>query len=296
MNVLAVGGDGFLGRYLCRELVAREHDVTVLSRSPDREVLPDEVETVSGDVTDYDSIEDAFEGRDAAVNFVALSPLFKPSGGEEMHETVHLGGTRNCVRAAEERGVDRFVQMGALGADPEGATHYIRAKGKAEDVVRSSDLEWVVMQPSIVFGDGGEFIPFTRKLTTPYVTGLPGGGKTRFQPIYVEEFAPMLADAVERDEHVGNTYEIGGPEVLTLAEVAKLAHRARGKPLVVLPVPMALAGVGLTLAGAIPGFPMGPDQYRSLKFDNSVADNGVDAFGVDAAGLTTVAEYLGVDR
>jgi NADH dehydrogenase len=296
MNVLVVGGDGFIGQYLCTELVECGHEVTSLSRSPDQGALPDAVSTAAVDVTDYDSIEPAFEGRDAVVNLVALSPLFQPSGGNEMHETVHLGGTRNCVRAAEEHGVDRFVQQSALGADPEGTTHYIRAKGKAEDVVRASGLDWVIFRPSIVFGEGGEFVSFTTKLTTPYVTGLPGGGRTRFQPIHVEEFVPMVAAALEDEAHVGETYEIGGPEVVTLAEVAKLAYRARGKSLTILPVPMVLAGLGLSVAGAIPGFPMGADQYRSLQFDNSVADNDVDAFGVDVADLTTLATYLGVSE
>ncbi len=295
MNVLVVGGDGFVGRYLCRELVERGHDVTALSRSPDEGDLPAGVGTATGDVTEYDSIASAFEGRDAVVNLVALSPLFEPGGGNEMHERVHLGGTRNCVRAAEEQGVDRFVQMSALGADPEGPTHYIRSKGRAEDVVRTADLEWVIVRPSVIFGDGGEFVPFTRKLTTPYVTGLPGGGKTRFQPLYVEDVAPMLADAVEDEAHVGETYELGGPEVLTLAEVAKLAERAKGRSLTVVPIPMALAGVGLRIGGAIPGFPMGPDQYRSLRFDNTVADNDVTEFGVRVADLTTLADYLGVE-
>ena len=295
MNVLVVGGDGFVGRSLCAGLVERGHDVTALSRTPDEDALPAAVDAVAGDVTDYDAVEGAFEGRDAVVNLVALSPLFEPSGGNEMHERVHLDGTRHCVRAAEENDVERFVQMSALGADPEGPTHYVRSKGRAEDVVRTSDLDWVIVRPSVIFGDGGEFVSFTRKLTTPYVTALPGGGKTRFQPLHVDDVAPMLAEAVEDGAHVGQTYEIGGPAVLTLADVAKRAERARGRSLTVVPVPMALAGVGLTVAGAIPGFPMGPDQYRSLRFDNTVADNDVTEFGVSVADLTTLDEYLGLD-
>jgi NADH dehydrogenase len=211
-----------------------------------------------------------------------------------MHERVHLGGTENVVRAAESHGVGRLVQMSALGADPDGPTAYVRAKGKADRVVRDSSLDWTVVRPSVVFGDGGEFVSFTRKLTTPYVTALPGGGKTRFQPVWVGDLAPMLADALASDDHVGETYELGGPEVLTLADVARLTYRAEGRSLVVLPVPMALARVGLTLAGAVPGFPMGADQYRSLEFDNTVADNDVAAFGRDPATLRTLADYLGV--
>jgi NADH dehydrogenase len=226
---------------------------------------------------------------------VALSPLFKPSGGDEMHDRIHRGGTENCVRAAEEHDVSRFVQMSALGADPNGQTAYIRAKGEAERIVRDADLEWVIFRPSVIFGDGGEFVPFTKKLAPPYVTALPGGGDTRFQPIWIGDVAPMLADAVEEGTHVGNTYDIGGPEVLTLAEVAKLAHQADGRPVNVIPVPMALAGVGLSVAGKIPGFPMGADQYRSLKFDNTTATNDVDGFGTSESELTTLSAYLGVN-
>lgn len=292
MNVLVAGGNGFVGTTLVSELLERGHDVTVLARSPDAAELPAAVSTVSGDVTAYDSIESAVDGQDAVVNLVALSPLFKPKGGNEMHDEVHRHGTENLVRAAEAGGVSRFVQMSALGADPNGATAYIRAKGQAEQHVTDSALDWVIIRPSVVFGDGGEFVSFTKKLAPPFVTPLPGGGKTKFQPIWVGDLAPMLADCVDADEHVGETYELGGPDQLTLADVARLAHGADGRSVKILPVPMSLAGVGLSLGGKIPGFPMGADQYRSLSFDNTTDDNAVSAFGVDPANLTSLAAYL----
>jgi NADH dehydrogenase len=292
MRVIVVGGSGFIGSYLCRELKERGHSVTALSRSPGNDRLPNGVSKAMGNVTAYDSMHDAFDGMDVAVNLVALSPLFKPSGGDEMHDRIHRQGTENVVRACEEHGVSRLVQMSALGADPQGETAYIRAKGKAEDAVRDSSLDWAIFRPSVVFGDGGEFVSFTKKLAPPYVTPLPGGGKTRFQPIWVEDLAPMLADACEGDEHVGQTYEIGGPEKLTLAEVAEIIHGAEGRSVTVVPVPMALAGVGLSVAGKVPGFPMGADQYRSLKFDNTTADNDIGAFGVSESDLTSLGEYL----
>lgn len=294
MNVLVVGGSGFIGQHLCEELVERGHDVTALSRDPDPSDLPDGVETAVGDVTAYDSIEPAFAGQDTVYNLVSLSPLFKPRGGDERHIEVHRNGTEHCLRAAAEHEVSRFVQLSALGADPAGNTHYIRAKGRAENLVRDTDIDWTIVRPSVVFGDGAEFIEFTRKLTPPFLAPLPGGGKTRFQPIYVGDLVPMLADMIADDSHVGQTYELGGPEVLTLAEVAKLARRARGQSVTVLPVPMALTGVGLTVAGSIPGFPFGRDQYRSLQSDNTVADNDIDAFDVSEDDLTTLAAYLDV--
>lgn len=292
MRVLVTGGTGFIGTHLCRELDRRGHDVTALSRDPDATKVPDGVETAVGDVTAYDSIEAAFEGQDAVVNLVALSAVFKPKGGDQMHDRVHRGGTENCVRAAEETGVDRFVQMSALGADPDGPTAYVRAKGRAEEVVEDSTLDWTIFRPSIVFGEGEEFIPFTKKIAPPYLTPLPGGGKTRFQPIWVGDLAAIFADSLEDDKHVGQVYEIGGPEVLTLADVARIVHRADGRDANVVPIPMGLAKLGLSVLGAIPGAPMGADQYRSLKFDNTTDHNDVDAFGYDVDEFTTLAEYL----
>jgi len=326
MNVLVVGGTGFVGTHLCRELHGRGHDVTALSRSPDEADLPPEVDRVAGDATAYDSIKGAFEGQDAVVFLVALSPLFKPKGGYERHYDVHLGGTENTVRAAEEHGVEKYVQMSALGADPNADTAYIRSKGEADRVVRESGLDWTIFQPSVVFGEGDEFVGFTKQLAPPYFTPLPGGGKSKFQPVWVGDIVEMLAMAVEgtvpeeetdeeeatdaptpairrvggseaepADPHVGQVYEIGGPDVWTLAEVARLAHAADGKPVNVYSVPMSLAGVGLKLLGNVPGAPMGGDQYRSLQFDNVADDNAVDVFGFEESDLTSLPEYLRVD-
>jgi len=313
MHVLVVGGTGFIGEHLCRELHDRGHEVTALSRSLDSGGLPEGVRTAMGDVTAYDSIEGAFEGQDAVVNLVALSPLFRPAGGNETHFRVHREGTANVVRAAEAHDVGRIVQLSALGADSAGNTAYIRSKGEAEGIVRESELEWVIFRPSVVFGEGGEFIPYTKRLAPPYITPLPGGGKTRFQPIWVGDLVPMLADAVgaddqtddASDEHAGKTYEIGGPDVLTLAEIAKLAHSADGRSVGVIPIPMTLAKIGLgsldhvpgAVLDAVPGIPrMGSDQYRSLQFDNTTESNEIAAFGVETGDLRSVSEYLAAER
>lgn len=297
MKVLVTGGTGFIGSYLCRGLADAGHEVTALSRSPAD--TPDGVASAVGDVTAYDSVEPVVDGHDAVVNLVALSPLFEPKGGNEMHDTVHRGGTENLVRASEANDVDRFIQLSALGADPDGATAYIRAKGQAEAIVRESDLGWTIVRPSVVFGEGGEFVSFTKRLKGMFAPGvpmypLPGGGTTRFQPIYVEDLVPMLITMVDDDEHAGETYEIGGPEKLTLRDVTNLVYEAERKGVRIVPLPMPLAKVGLTVLGAVPGFPMGPDQYRSLQFDNTTADNDIGAFGIDEAEMTTLAEYLGV--
>ncbi len=292
MRVLVAGGTGFIGSRLVEALDGRGQEVTVLARHPEESTLPDRVRAVAADVTDHAAVEAAVDDVDAVVNLVALSPLFEPRGGNERHLDVHLGGTEVLVTAAESGSVSRFVQLSALGADVDGATAYLRAKGRAEEVVRASTLDWTVLRPSVVFGRGGEFVPFTRRLTTPYLTALPGGGKTRFQPIWVDDLASMIADALECDEHGEQTYELGGPEKLTLAAVVREVYRAAGKPFRVVPLPMVAARLGLTVAGVVPGIRFGPDQYRSLRLDNTVDDNDVRAFGVDPTELRTLADYL----
>jgi uncharacterized protein YbjT (DUF2867 family) len=292
MDVLVVGGSGFIGSHLCATLDDRGHDVTALSRDPDPGAVPEGVSTAMGDVTAYDSIEPHFEGMDVVVNLVALSPLFKTDAAA--HDRVIRQGTEHCVRAAEANDLDRIVYLSGVHADPDAATAYLRAKGEAEAAVRESALEWVIFRPTIVFGEGCEIVEFVSMVTTPFVTGLPGGGSVRYQPIAVQDLAPMLADGVEDDDRAGETYELGGPAVITLAEMTRLVYRARGRSVRILPVPTTLAKVGLSVTEHVPYFPLGADQGKALDMDLTVDDNDVDAFGVDPGEMTTFATFLGL--
>ena len=293
MKVLVVGGTGFIGRHLCRTLRDRGHDVTALGRSRPREGLPDDVSFAAGDVTDVDTLIPAMADQDAVVHLVAVSPLFSPPGGAKQHEVVTVGGTRNVIRAMNETDVDRLVYLSGLGADPEGKTAFIRTKGRAEAIIRAADVDWTILRPSAVFGEGGEFISFVRLVTTPYVTGLPNGGSMRFQPIWVRDLTPLIATAIEEPEHVGESYDVGGPESLTLAEVTKLIYDGGDRPARIIPIPMPLARIGLTLAGILPLIPLGPDQYRSLTFDNTPDENHAGKLDGDLDSFTTLPEYLG---
>jgi NADH dehydrogenase len=296
MEILVTGGTGFIGRNLSRELADRGHDVIALSRGRGDADLPAGVEWVEGDVTEPETLAEPMTGVDAVVNLVAISPLTRPKGGEGVHDAVHRAGTENVVRAAEAADVDRILQLSGIHADPNGPTAYLRAKGRAEELVRESDLEPVIVRPTTVFGDGDEIRSFVKKVAPPYVTPLPGGGRLRFQLIWVGDIVPMMADALEGEEYQGETYEIGGADVLTLAEIAKLVHRADGRPATVIPIPMALAGLGMTVGQYVPGFPFGPAQYESIQLDLVTRDNDIDAFGVDPSDLRTFREYLGLER
>lgn len=292
MRIVVAGGTGFIGQHLCRELDGRDHDVTAVSRSPGDADLPAGVDTAAADVTTENGLTAIVDGAHAVVNLVAWSPLFRPSGGEARHQEVHLQGTRNLVRAATAADVPRFVQLSGLGADPSAPTAYLRAKGRAEGVVTATDREWVIVRPAVVFGDGDEIFSFIDLLTTPYLTALPGGGRTPFQVIWVGDLVGMLAEAITDDQHVGERYELGGPAVQTLADLTRAFYDARGQPVYILSIPMPLTRLGLTVAGPLPLIPFGADQYRGLTLDHTVPDNDVAAFGRRPSDLRTVEAYL----
>jgi NADH dehydrogenase len=284
MEVLVAGGSGFIGKLVCRVLTDRGHGVTALSRSPETADLPDGVGTAAADVSQAPPTE-AVAGHDVVVNLVALPSHRNPP--KNSHESVHLDGTKHLLQASADTGVERFVHMSALGVDSGVETAYFAAKRRAERAVRDSECDWVIYRPSVVFGDGCAFIPFIRRITPPGVAVVPGGDELRIQPIWGDDLAPMIADGVEADRHIGSCYELGGPERLTLSETVGLIV---GKP--VISVPRRLAAAGFTIAESLPGVPIGTDQYRALELDNTTPKNGVSAFGRTEDDLRTLGDYL----
>ncbi|MFW5930001.1 MAG: NAD-dependent epimerase/dehydratase family protein, partial [Halobacteriota archaeon] len=246
-KVYVTGGTGFVGCHVCNRF-AGEHDVVALSRDPDETAtsLDDAVERRKADVTEPASLE--FDDADVVVHLVALSPLVQQPEGR--HHEVTARGTENVVSECEESEVDHLLHLGALGTEDGGPTAYHEAKAAAEGAVRDSGLDACVVRPSVVYGEGGEFEEFVFSTTTPVVTALPGGGRTRYQPLYVGDLVDMTAVAV--DERVTGEFDVAGPDVLSLADVTRLVYRARGGSVRVVGVPMALARLGLGVAEHLP--------------------------------------------
>lgn len=285
MDVLVAGGSGFVGQALCTLLATQDHDVTALSRSPDRNDYSHHITTATADVTEPE-LDSVVDGHDVVVNLVALPSHVQPR--TQSHEAVHLNGTRHLLRASEDTSVERFVQMSALGVESTVSTAYLDAKRGAEALVRDSSLEWVIYRPSVVFGDGCAFLPFLERLATARLVPLPNGGTLQIQPIWVGDLAPLLAAGVVADRHSGQTYKIGGPEKLSLREIVTAVRPGA----VIVPVPMVLAAGATAVAELLPGVPIGRDQYRVFELENTVAENDVRAFGVSESDLRTLTEYV----
>ncbi|PSG99579.1 MAG: complex I NDUFA9 subunit family protein [Nanohaloarchaea archaeon SW_4_43_9] len=290
MRIFITGGTGFVGSHLTRKLV-ENHKVTVGSLSPEEATLelPEEVERERIDVTDKEVLD--FSDYECVVHLVALSPLEKPP---IPYSKIHFEGTENVVDQAQEDEVKRFFHMSSLGADENADTEYLRTKGEAEKYVENSNLDWRIMKPSTMFGNGGQFLKFLSGLTTPYLTVLPGKS-TRFQPIYVEEVATLIENSLE-DEYSGEKFEVGGPEKLSLGEIAVKIAKSEGGSLKALSLPMPIFKLAMTISERIPFSPFGIDQYYSLKTDNVTEQNSAEELGLRIDKMKTLDKYLEIEE
>lgn len=289
MKIFVTGGTGFVGSHLTHKLVYAGHEVTVGGLKPEKSVidLPENVERTRVDITDPETLD--FTGFDAVIHLVGLSPLKKPG---IPYRKIHIDGTENVLKECKRTSVKRYIHMSALGADPDADTEYLRTKGEAQKIVEESDLSWTVFRPSVIFGEGGQFLKFTEDLTTPFITFLPGGGRNMFQPVNVEDMGDLFVESLERNEHIGKAYDIGGPEKLSMAEISKLIEDSKNRSLKVLPLPMILTKIGFILADKVDRIPFGLDQYRSLRTDNTVEKNGVTSFEKRVEDMKTLESYL----
>jgi NADH dehydrogenase len=274
-TILLVGGTGYVGDRMRLTLRDRGHQVRLLVRSRNDEQYRNEgFETVQGDVTDTDSLVRAMDGVDVVINLVALIK----EQGQATFERINYQGSANVVDAAKRAGVNRVIQMSALGAGdlPEFPYHY--TKWRAENYLKDSGLDWTIFRPSIVFGPGTQE-QFVEQLADVVklapVIPVVGDGRSRFQPIHLDDVSEAFARAVIDPGTIGKTFELGGPDVLTYEDILNECAAVLGKRKPKLHVPVAVMMPAAALMGAIPfiNAPVTTDQLRMLKLDNTTSDN-----------------------
>ncbi|MFC4728359.1 complex I NDUFA9 subunit family protein [Coralloluteibacterium thermophilus] len=284
-RIAILGGTGFVGRHLVARLVADGHDVVVLSRNPsvhpDR-LFPPRVDVVRCDVHDRAALARRLAGMDVAINLTGIlneggGPLVRDSG--KGFARAHVELARTLTTACREAGVARLLQMSALNAG-RGRSHYLASRGEAEAVVRASGLAWTIFQPSVIFGRGdGLFTRFARLLRLSPVLPL-ARPYAKFAPVYVGDVVEAFRRALRDPRTVGQTYELYGPEVLTLAGIVRLTARALGLRRAVLPLPDALGRIQAEIGEWLPGKPISRDNFRSLGTDAVGGVDGLHRLGI----------------
>lgn len=300
--ITVFGGSGFVGSQVVHALARAGWRIRIACRRPDRawklQMAGDvgQIKAVLCDATDPAQVAEALHGASAAINLVGI--LYE--GGGRKFETLHVGVSRNIAEACAAAGVDRLVQVSALGANPESDSDYARTKAAAEMAVREVKPDAIIVRPSVVFGIGDDFLNKFAKLAQ-MAPALPliGGGQTKFQPVYVGDVAEAVVRVISRTESDGQTYELGGPAVMTFEDVLKLVARETYRTPGFVPLPFfAAKAIGaLAQIPAVIGFKpvLTEDQVVLLQSDNVVSDGalGLSDLGIEATGVEAVAaKYL----
>ena len=288
-----LGGSGFIGRYIVKRLAARGEVIAVGGRKAEAAKYLKPLGDVGQIVPLNIGIGDAtllpafLAGNDWLVNCVGILR----ETGAQTFELVHHIGPARLARFAREAGVDRFVHISAIGADPRSSSAYARTKAAGEQAVRDAFPTVTILRPSVVFGPEDRFFNrFASMAMFSPVLPLIGGGETRFQPVYVGDVADAVVTCLEDPATAGRIYELGGPKIYTFRQALELVLNEirRKRPFVDLP--FGLAALQARLMAILPSPPLTPDQVELLKSDNIVSSG---ALTLASLGLTpTPAEVV----
>lgn len=272
------GASGFVGRAVVAELAKRGWRIRAACRRPDLAGflqpmgVVGQVHAVQANLRFPKSVRAAVSGADLVVNAVGiLAPT-----GKQTFDSLHVDGARHVAEAARDAAAQRLIHISAIGASETARGHYARTKAKGEAAVLEAFPNAVIVRPSIVFGAEDEFFNrFASMARISPVLPLIGGGKTRFQPVFVGDVAQAVANAADGQARPGTIYELGGPETLSFRDLLDRTQQYAGRKRGYLNLPFWAAKVQAALTWPLPNSmrPVTVDQVRMLKTDNVVSDN-----------------------
>jgi len=295
--VVVFGGSGFVGRHIVRRLAKDGFKLRVVMRRPNEALFlktagrPGQIELVQGNIRDETSSRAALQGASAVINAVGI--LYET--GPQKFDAVQSAGAAHLATLAAEQGIDRFIQISAIGADAGSASAYARSKAEGEAVILAARPQAHVLRPSIVVGPEDDFFNrFARMAQIAPALPLVGGGLTRYQPVGVFDVAQAVAACL--DGAPSGIYELGGPQIYTFRELMELMLDKIGKRRLLVPLPFAAAGLLAQFTRFLPTSPLTPDQVILLRSDNVVGENLPDlaALGIEATPIAALLDsYLG---
>jgi NADH dehydrogenase len=271
--VTVFGGSGFLGRHVVRALANRNYRIRVAVRRPELagHLQPlgqvGQIHAVQANLRFPQSVAAALRDTDIVVNLVGI--LFEKS--RQRFDAVQAQGAGAVAQAAKAVGA-RLVHVSAIGADENSPSHYARSKAAGERLVLAAQSEAIIMRPSIVFGPEDDFFNrFAALACTSPALPLPGGGHTRFQPVFAGDVAEAIAKAVDGEAKPGTIYELGGPDVRTFKQLMEFILATIERRRLLVPVPFALMKLHASFVQFLPTPPITLDQVELLKRDNVVS-------------------------
>jgi len=296
------GGSGFIGRYVVQRLAKHGWTLRIAVRRPDQALflkpLGDvgQIAPMAANIRHERSVAAAVEGADTIVNLVGI--LYE--SGRQRFTAVHVDGVRRMARAAAGSGVTRFLHLSAIGADAASPSAYARSKAAGEATLLEHFPTATILRPSIVFGPEDDFFNRFAEMTR-FLPALPliGGGRMRFQPVYVGDVADAAAKVLEDPTTAGKIYELAGPRAYSFKELMQILLSVIGRRRMLLPVPFAIATLQAAILGLLPHPPLTLDQLRLLKRDNLPSGKlpGLAELGISPTGLEAILPaYLEIYR
>lgn len=289
--VTLFGGGGFLGRYVAQALFNTGARVRIVQRNPSTAVFLKplaalgQIQFVAGDIRDAARVRAAAEGSHAVVNLVGILK-------GRFHD-IHAEGARNVAEAAAAAGAEALVQISAIAADPQAQSAYLASKGEGEAAARAAFPGATIVRPSLVFGREDNFVNRFAGLLRVLPVLPVVRGPMKMQPVYAADAGRAIAaSALNPGTHAGKTYELGGPQVMTMRELMQFVCRTTERERPLVDVPDAAARLLARGLGWLPGAPMTWDQWLMLQQDSVVSPGaaGLEAFGIPKTPLIAVAE------
>ncbi|KXK21230.1 MAG: NAD-dependent epimerase/dehydratase [Chloroflexi bacterium OLB15] len=279
MAILVTGAAGFVGNNTVRKLVKQGKPVRAMVRDLEKAKirlgdLGSKIEIVQADITDRNTLPRLMDDVTAIVHTIAV-PMER---GSATYDEINYQGTINIVDAAESEGVRRFINISQNGARPDHFSRFLRSKGRAQEYVASSNMEWTALRPSAIFGTQDEFFNSIARLVrlTPLIFPNIGGGKAQFQPVSVDDVTRAIVHSLEDRRSIGKELELGGPEVLTLEEIERRILKAMETRRVLFPAPTWLLKLPVILMQTfLPGSPVNTTLLELLKEPNVVQENAL---------------------
>jgi uncharacterized protein YbjT (DUF2867 family) len=287
------GGSGFIGRYVVQRLARRGWILRIAVRRPDQALflkpLGDvgQITPIAANIRNERSVAAAVAGADRVINLVGILP----ESGPQRFAAVQAQGAGRLARAAKAAGAERFLHLSALGADPQSPSLYARSKAEGEALVREQFPGAIILRPSVVFGPEDDFFNrFAALATLSPVLPLIGGGRTRFQPVYVGDVADATVAALLSEEAPGKTYELAGPRVYSFKELMELLLSEIGRRRLLVTVPWGIARLQASILGLLPQPPLTLDQLKLLERDNVASGQlpGFAELGISPEGLEAI--------
>lgn len=266
MKVLIVGGSGYVGSHLARHLLEQGHQVTVASRRGEGPLA--KVRYVMADAARGEGLQEAASGHEALIYLVGIIR----ERGDQTFRQAHVEGVRHSMAAARAAGIRRFVHMSALGTARGTGSRYYETKAEGEELVQASGLDWTILRPSLIFGQGDEFFGgILKSLVTAPIPFIPqiGDGSFVFRPVWVGDVAMAFEQALNRPATLHRSYNLVGPKEYTFRELLLLVRDTLGSRKPLLPIPLALMDLVVPLISPLPFSPITLDQYSQLKMGNT---------------------------